>query len=254
MHKRQPHYHKAEDEVLVPLIRAITDKRCSYGYRRVTVLLNQQLIQQRRGRVNHKRVYRLMKQQGLLLPAYGKKPTRKHDGKIITLKPNTRWCTDTFTLQCNNGDRVFILFVMDTCDREVISFAASTIGIDGALVRDVMLESVERRFGKVFQLPHPIQWLSDNGPCYVARDTVSFARTLGFVVCMTPAYSPEINGMAEALVKTIKRDYAAYADLQQAQQVMEQLPRWFNDYNEIAPHKGLNMMSPRQYLSIINGN
>ena len=84
------------------------------------------------------------------------------------------------------------------------------------------LDSVEPRFGKVSILPHPIQWLSDNGPCYVARDTVAFARTLGFDVCTTPAYSPESNSMAEALVKTIKHDYEAYADLQNAQQVMEQ--------------------------------
>lgn len=90
-----------------------------------------------------------MKQQGLLLPAYGKKPTRKHNGKIITFKPNTRWYTDTFTLQCSNGNSTFIVFVMDTCDREVIGFAASTIKINGVLVRDVMLESMGRRFGKV---------------------------------------------------------------------------------------------------------
>lgn len=52
----------------------------------------------------------------------------------------------------------------------------------------------------------------------------------------------------------LQRDYSAYADLQYAQQVMEQLPRRFSDYNEMAPHKGLKMISTRQYLRIINGN
>ena len=49
-----------------------------------------------------------MKLNQLLLPAYGKKPTRSHDGKIITLRNDTRWCSDTFTIQCQNGDRVFV--------------------------------------------------------------------------------------------------------------------------------------------------
>lgn len=245
-------FNKKDDEPLLTYIREIIDKRGSYGYRRVTALLNQRLRLEGKAKVNHKRVYRIMKKNKLLLPAYGKKPTRSHDGKVITLLSNTRWCSDTFIIQCYNGDRVFVAFAMDTCDREVIGYVASTIGIDGTLIRDLILESAEYRFGKLDKLPHTIQWLSDNGPCYVARDTVSFARSLGFEVCTTPAYSPESNGMAEAFVKTFKRDYVAFGDLQSAFHVMEQLAGWFHDYNENAPHKGLKMMAPRQFLKLVN--
>lgn len=45
------------------------------------------------------------------------------------------------------------------------------------------------------------------------------------------------NGMAEAFVKTFKRDYVAFGDLSSAARVLEQLPGWFEDYNEHAPHK-----------------
>ena len=64
----------------------------------------------------------------------------------------------------------------------------------------------------------------------------------------TQPYSPESNGMAEALVKTIKRDYVWLGDLSCAAAVFRQLPLWFDDYNENAPHKGLKMLSPRQFL------
>src|SRR3990167_11279334 len=194
-----------------------------------------------------------MKLNNLLLPAYGKKSNRSHDGKIITLRSNTRWCSDAFNIQCQNGDRVFVAFAMDTCDREILGYIASTIGIDGEAIRDLMMESVEHRFGKIDKLPRPIQWLSDNGPCYVSRETVMFARTLGFDVCTTPSYSPESNGMAEAFVKTFKRDYASLDKLENMHDVMSKLSGWFDDYNENAPHKGLRMMSPRQFLRVANG-
>jgi transposase InsO family protein len=195
-----------------------------------------------------------MKLNKLLLPAYGKKPIRIHDGKIITLRSNTRWCSDAFTIQCQNGDRVFVAFAMDTCDREIIGYIASTIGIDGEAIRDLMTECVEHRFGRVEKLSRPIQWLTDNGPCYVSHETVRFARTLGFDVCTTPSYSPESNGMAEAFVKTFKRDYASLDKLENMHDVMSKLSGWFDDYNENAPHQGLKMMSPRQFLKAQNGS
>jgi transposase InsO family protein len=190
-----------------------------------------------------------MKENQLLLAKYPKRPTRVHDGKIVTLASNMRWCSDGFTIPCDNGERVHVAFSLDTCDREAMRYVASTKGIDGEMIRDLMAETMEYRFGQVNKLPRPIQWLSDNGPCYVARKTVQFGRELGFEVCTTRPYSPESNGMAEAFVKTVKRDYVWFGDLSSAIAVMKQLPKWFADYNNQAPHKGLNMMSPRQYIA-----
>lgn len=150
------HYCKTEDVELLSYIREITNKRSSYGYRRVTVLLNHRLQSEGKLKVNHKRVYRIMKLNSLLLQAPQRKPTRTHDGKVITMRSNTRWCSDSFTIQCANGDRVHVAFAMDTCDREVLSYISSTVGIDGRAIRDLILESMEYRFGKVGRLPQTI--------------------------------------------------------------------------------------------------
>ncbi len=61
---------------------------------------------------------------------------------------------------------------------------------------------------------------------YVAKETVYFGRSIGFEICTTAPYSPESNGMAEAFVKTFKRDYIYIADLRSAQRVLEQLLVW----------------------------
>jgi putative transposase len=51
-------------------------------------------------------------------------------------------------------------FSLDTCDREVMRYVASTRGIDGGMIRDLMAEILHYRFGQVDKLPYPLQWLT----------------------------------------------------------------------------------------------
>ena len=62
------------------------------------------------------------------------------------------------------------------------------------------------------------------GPAYVAHETVRFGRQLGLAICTTPPYSPESNGMAEAFVKTFKRDYVWVSNTCNSLIVLKQLP------------------------------
>lgn len=240
-------YTKAGDQELIERMKQLLKQKPSYGYKRITILLNSQLKHEGLKNVNHKRVYRVMRTHGLLLQKPVRRPKRAHIGKIETLSSNTRWCSDHFSIQCWNGDLVHVAFSLDTCDREAMRWIASTIGIDGQAIRNLMLETVEYRFGQT-KVSGALQWLTDNGSCYVARETVAFGRELGLDIRTTPVRSPESNGMAEAFVKSFKRDYVVFGDLQDAITVMAQLPKWFEDYNEKAPHKGLKMLSPRQFL------
>jgi len=241
-------YAKPDDAFLLPVIRAIVDERPTYGYRRIGALLNRERQRRDLPLLNHKRIYRLMSQNGLLLARHDKRrPTRAHEGKVITLKSNLRWASDGFEVACWNRQVVRVTFVIDTCDREVIAWAATTGGFDGETVRDLMVISVERRFGS-FKVPHAVEWLSDNGSCYTAKETVTFGKILGLLPCFTPVRSPQSNGMAESFVKTFKRDYVYVNDRPDAATVLAQLERWFEDYNEVHPHKGLKMKSPREFI------
>ena len=247
--RRRSAYRKADDVWLLPLVRAIVDERPTYGYRRVGALLNRQMAALGKPPVNHKRGYRLMKQNGLLLARHtGTGRQRAHDGVVRTLRSNLRWCSDVFEVPCWNGETVRVAVVLDTCDREVITWTATTAGIAGEQVRDLMVEAVERRFGPVVHTPHAIEWLADNGSAYTAHDTVAHAHALGLVPCFTPVHSPESNGMAESFVKSFKRDYVFLHTRPDALSVLKQLAAWFDDYNEVRPHRGLRMRSPRQFI------
>jgi putative transposase len=140
-----------------------------------------------------------------------------------------------------------VAFSLDCCDRAAITFVARPRALCGEDIRDLMTDTLEARFPGARIAPSPIEWLSDNGPCYTSQQTRAFGALLGLSVCNTPSYSPESNGMAEAFVKTFKRDYVYLNRVDTAGLVLAQLPAWFDDYNEYHPHKGLRMLSPNGY-------
>jgi putative transposase len=249
--KGQPRgpYVKATDEALLPLIRRIVDARPTYGYRRITALVNRELARQSLPPANRKRVHRIMQRHALLLQRHtGRREGRIHDGKIMVMRSNLRWCSDGLEFTCWNGDTLRLAFIIDAFDREIIAWTAvSGAGISGADVRDMMLEAVEKRFADI-RAPHPIEHLSDNGSAYTAKDTRDFATALNLMPCFTPVRSPESNGMAEAFVKTFKRDYVRVHPLPDASVALRQIAGWIADYNEIHPHSALKMRSPREFI------
>ena len=242
-------YSKAGDEALLPVIRGLVDKRPTYGYRRITALVKRALAADMKPAANHKRVFRIMQRHGLLLARHtGRRNGRLHDGKVVVMRSNLRWCSDGFEIDCWNGEIVRVAFAIDAHDREVPAWqAVAGAGISGSMVRDLMLETVEKRFSGL-RTPHAVEWLSDNGSPYTARETVNFAAALGLVPCFTPVRSPESNGVAEAFVKTFKRDYVRVNPLPDATTVLQQIAGWFDDYNQNHPHSGLGMRSPREFI------
>src|SRR5262249_30982217 len=92
---------------------------------------------------------------------------------------NRRWCSDGFEIGCDNGERVRVAFALDCCDREAMSFLATTGGIAGEDVRDLM------------RLP------SSTGS---ARSIACPSRSNGFLITAvatspaTPAASPATSG------------------------------------------------------------
>lgn len=238
------------DAALVAAIRTLVADLPTYGYRRVHALLRRQAEHNSLRAPNVKRVYRVMKLHGLLLQRHASTGfERRHEGRVAVDARNTRWCSDGFEIGCDNGERVRVAFALDCCDREAMSFVATTGGITSEHVRDLMVAALEHRFGRVDRLPGTIEWLTDNGSCYVARDTRRFAAEIGLLARTTPLQSPQSNGIAEAFVRTLKRDYIRVSPIPDATAVMKQLPAWLDHYNELHPHRSLGYRSPREFIS-----
>src|SRR4051794_18544938 len=87
-------YRKPDDGDLLPLIRRLVDERPTYGYRRITALANRELVKTGKPMANHKRIFRIMRQNGMLLARHtGRRKGRLHDGKVVVMRSNLRWCS-----------------------------------------------------------------------------------------------------------------------------------------------------------------
>jgi hypothetical protein len=90
------------------------------------------------------------------------------------------------------------------------------------------------------QAPHPLEWLTDNGSVYTAKESRDFAMAINLVPCFTPVQSPESNGISESFVKTFKRDYVrihplpdALTALQQDRRMVRGQPSTFRAQNAL---------------------
>ena len=99
-----------------------------------------------------------MRQAALLLERHtGRRERRVHDGKVMVMRSNLRWCSDGLEFACWNGEIMRMAFIIDAFDREIVAWTAvSRVGISGSDIRDMMLEAVEKRFGSV-RAPHPVE-------------------------------------------------------------------------------------------------
>lgn len=88
----------------------------------ITALLNRELRAVGFPPVNHKRVFRIMKNNNLLLERSGfDRPERSHDGKVVMMRSHLRWCSDGLEFTCWNDDIIRAAFLIDAHDREIIS-------------------------------------------------------------------------------------------------------------------------------------
>ncbi len=99
------------DAAFKQAIAIVVKDRATCGYPRVWARLRLEGYD----RVNHKWVYRVIRDEGWLLYRHGAKPvdTRKHEGKVAVKDSDVRWCSDGLELSCDNGEKVRVAFALD---------------------------------------------------------------------------------------------------------------------------------------------
>jgi transposase InsO family protein len=207
-----------------------------YGYRKVTELL---CIEG--WRVNHKKVERIWREEGLQLPKRHKKRRRLYhkDSSVIRLRPthpNHIWSIDFVHDKLASGRPYKMLTVLDEYTREALCVAVRPkMGSEDVLEA---LYPLLLRHGK----PEYIR--SDNGPEFIAVALQAWLMRVGIKPIQIYPGSPWENGYNERFNGTLRREVLNaewFTSIDQARAVINQ---WLRQYNHIRPHQALGMRPP----------
>jgi putative transposase len=192
-------------------------------------------------RVNHKRVQRIWRQEGLKVPQ--KQPKRGrlwlHDGSCIRLRPRHRnhvWSYDFLMDRTHDGRSIKILTVIDEFSRECLAiFADRHIRADDVLycLADLFIEH---------GVPEHIR--SDNGPEFTAKAVRNWLVRIGVKTLFIEPGSPWENGYNESFNGKLRDELLngeVFYTLKEAQVLIE---RWRQEYNTFRPHSALKYKPP----------
>ena len=207
-----------------------------YGYRRITAMLRQEGWQ-----VNHKRVERIWRKEGLKVPK--KQPKRRrlwfNDGSCIRLRPqfkNHVWSYDLVMTRTTDGRAFRILNIIDEYSRECLATLVKR-HITSQDVIDQLFELI------IFKgIPEHIR--SDNGPEFTAKAVRRWLNRLGVKTLFIEPGSPWENGYIESFNGKMRDELLnreIFTTLTEAKVLIEQ---WRREYNQVRPHSSLGYRPP----------
>jgi len=231
------HSNKAGDEeVLRGEIVRLASNYGRYGYRRVTALLRVEGL-----KVNHKRVERIWRGEGLRVPVRQPKRGRLYlnDGSCIRLRPcwgNHVWSYDFVSDRIHNGKKIRILTVIDEYTRKCLA-----IRVGSSLRADDVLDILSTLF-ITEGVPDYIR--SDNGSEFSAQCLRDWIKSVGVKTAYIEPGSPWENGYNESFNGKLRDELLnreIFYSLKEAQVLIEQ---WRRHYNEVRPHSSLGYRPP----------
>jgi len=234
--QRQRPRVKGDEEALVRDIVRLATGYGRYGYRRITALLRE-----RGWKVNHKRVERIWRQEGLKIPK--KQPKRGrlwfNDGSCVRLRATHRnhvWSYDFLADRMHDGRPIKILTMIDEYTRECLA-----IVVERRLNSDDVLHCLTELF---IQYGAPEYIRSDNDSEFTAKAVRQWLGHIGVRTLYIEPGSPWENGYNESFNGKLRDELLngeIFYNLREAKVVIE---RWRREYNTVRPHSSLKYRPP----------
>ena len=232
---------------LLEEIRALKSDHPSWGYRRIWAYLRRH--QYKGARINHKRVYRLMRENNLLVPKNPRlkavrTPTRN---KPRTEIPNEYWGIDMTKVLIPSAGWLYLHVAIDWGSKKLLSVNPSLTSKSSDWI-DTLNEAVNRQFPNGIReaewLPHLI---SDNGCQPTSKAFHAACRDLGIEQIFASYSNPKGNADTERVIRTLKEDLVWPREFDSIQAFESALKQWVQDYNEEFPHSALGYETPNDY-------
>jgi putative transposase len=224
------------DVALRTRLKELAAQRMRFGYRRLTAMLAREGI-----RANHKRVYRLYREEGLTMRIRHRKRLR-WSGVVASpaaSKPNQRWSMDFVTDCVSTGTVIRMLTVVDDCTREcpVIEVDTSLGGLRVGRVLD--------RIASDRGLPEAI--VVDNGPEFRGRALAAWSEERGVRLEFIQPGKPVQNAFVESFNGRLRDECLNANWFTSLNDARRKIETWRQDYNEQRPHSSLEYMPPAEF-------
>ena len=228
---------KAERDVaLRGRLKELAAKRMRFGYRRLTAMLVREGVT-----ANHKRVYRLYREEGLAMRIRPRRRIRWAGtvAKPRASRPNERWSMD-FVSDCVSTGRVIrMLTVVDDYTRECPAIEVDT-ALGGLRVRRVLDRIASER-----GLPEAI--VLDNGPEFRGRALAAWSEERGVRLEFIQPGKPAQNAYAESFNGRLRDECLNANWFTSLSDARRKIESWRQDYNQQRPHSSLNYLPPVEF-------
>jgi len=238
-HRSVQRYQKKRRKLDQPLTERIIELASDYGrygYRRITALLNQE-----GWGVNHKRVQRIWRMEGLKVPQKQPKRSRLwlNDGSCIRHRPtfkNHVWSYDFVHHRTHDGRSYRMLNIMDEFTRECLAIKVK---------RRINSFDVLETLADLFLLHGQPKFIrSDNGPEFIAERLRDWLSSLEVKTLFIEPGSPWENGYIESFNGRLRDELLngeIFYTLNEAKVILES---WRKEYNHVRPHSSLGYRVP----------
>jgi len=243
-----------EDADLRDKIEEIVVEHERYGYRRVTAQLKREGF-----KINHKRVQRVMKEEGLICKIKKRWVTTTDSNHKYPIYPNLlkdarvagvnqAWVSDITYIRILTAF-VYLAVILDVFSRKVVGWAIS-LRIDTELTRAALRMAIEERGPSPGCIHH-----SDRGVQYAAHEYVADLEASGFRISMSRKGNPFDNAQAESFIKTLKNEEVYLWDYKTFEDVKNRIPYFIEEvYNEKRLHSALGYCPPNEYEKLVERN
>ena len=251
MHRGSWRYQRKErnEASLRARLHELATERPRFGYRRLYIFLRREKTEDGtlRWPVNHKRVYRLYREEGLAMQRRRRKRFRAEARVPLTLptRANEVWTMDYTHDQMAGGRKFRTLNLMDGYTREALQIEPDT-SLPGLRVVRV-LEGLRERRGT----PAAIQ--VDNGTEFTSRVVDQWAYQNQVALHFIERGKPTQNALIESFNGKFRDECLNqnwFLDLRHARKVIEE---WRVDYNTVRPHSSLGYLTPEEFAAEIGG-
>ena len=237
-----------DDAEILARIGRIKTEHPFWGYRRVRAWL----VHREGISINRKRVYRLMREHGLLATQTVKRAKRTPQrSKPRADKPRQYWGIDMTKFMVPSVGWVYLVIVLDWYLKKVVGWNISLRSRTVEWKRALEM-AVNREFPEGVR-DQGLKLISDNGSQPTSRSFMRDMAILDIEQIFTSYYNPKGNADTERMMRTIKEEVVWLNEFSSVEEAKDMLDGWIEvDYNQLYPHSKLGYMSPEEFEAAYN--